>query len=178
MRTGFTLLEVLVAVMIAATLLLSADVVFEQMANSRDGAAQATLRRDQAQNGAAVIRRLVRQIDVSPISATSVPHSFVGDSVQSRFTSWCIAPGDWERECTVSLHAVADSNGAALVANSSTGDSARIQVSGRTVVLQYLIDVANGGRWVNSWPMGPTVPLAVGIMSQSDTVILRVGVRG
>lgn len=178
-RTGFTLLEVLVAVMIAATLLLSADVVFEQMADSRTSTARSAMERDGVKNATASIRSWVRQIDVSPGNGpTSSPRSFVGDGIESRFTSWCVAPGGWERECDVSLRTVADSNSVGVVALSSAGDSATLLVRDSTVALRYLIDAADGGRWVSSWPSGPTVPLAIGIVSRADTVVFRVGARG
>lgn len=182
MRSGFTLLEVLVAVMISATLLMSADVVFDQLADSRVAATRAANKRNHAENDMALIRRWVRQIDVSPRSGPGLtPHTFAGDRTTARFTSSCIAPGGWERECDVSFHVTpgaAGAAGAALVAVSSTGDSARIGMRDKSLALRYLIDAAGDGHWVNSWPSGPTVPLAIGIMSRTDTVLCRIGARG
>lgn len=178
-HTGFTLLEILVAVMIAATLLVSADMVFEQLADSRDKDASAAMARDETQNAGALVQRWVRQIDISPEAGpTHGSHNFGGDSAQMRFTSWCISAGGWERECDVSLRAVLDSSGAALLAESSSGDSARVRLRDSTVALRYLMDANNGGHWVNSWPIGPTVPIAIGVVSRSDTVVYRVGARG
>ncbi len=177
-RTGFTLLEVLVAVIIAATLLLSADAVFEQLASSRDGTARSTGVRDEKQNADALIRGWVRQIDISPVGGSSQPHVFVGDAGETRFTSWCVAAGGWERECSVSLRTTADSSGVGVVAVSATGDSARIQMRDSTIALRYLIDAKDGGHWVDRWPSGPTVPIAIGIVSPSDTIVYRVGARG
>ena len=177
--SGFTLLEVLVAVMIAATLLLSADAVFEQLASSRDGTARSTGVRDEQQNAEALIRGWVRQIDVSPGGGpSSSPHVFVGDAGESKFTSWCVTAGGWERECDVSLRTTADSSGVGVVAVSSAGDSARIQMRDSTIALRYLIDANAGGHWVGSWPSGPTVPIAIGIVSPSDTIVYRGGARG
>ncbi len=179
MRTGFTLIEILVAVMISAALLLSADIVFEQVADSRAAASRAAAERDQTQNAAIMISRLVRQVDVSSrLGSGSTMHAFTGDSVSARFTSSCIAPGGWERECDVSLHVTADSTGAAIVAVSSTGDSARFRVRDRVLLLGYLTDATGGGHWIRSWPAGPTVPIAIGVMSPMDTVIWRIGARG
>ena len=179
MRTGFTLLEVLVAVMIAATLLLSADLVFEQLADSRQAMARATVERDRAENSAETIRRWVRQVDVSPHPGPgSAPHAFAGDATEASFTSSCLAAGGWERECDVSLRITTGSESAALVAVSSTGDSARLTVHGRTLAIRYLMDAANGGRWLSSWPSGPTVPIAIGIVSRADTIAYRIGARG
>jgi len=179
MRTGFTLLEVLVAIMIAATLLLSADVVFEQLADSRAAAARATVERDRAQNTLALIRRWVRQVDISPsLGPGSVPREFAGDSVTAHFQSSCVAPGGWERACDVTLHVVSSSDTLALVATSSSADSVRFGAHDRILVLRYLMDAANGGRWVSSWPAGPTAPIAIGIVRAADTVLCRIGPRG
>lgn len=179
MRPGFTLIEVLVAVMISAALLLSADIVFEQLADSRAAASRAAAERDQTQNAATMISRLVRQVDVSPrLGSGSTMHAFTGDSITARFTSSCIAPGGWERECDVSLRVTNDSTGAAIVAVSSTGDSARFRVHDRVLLLGYLTDATGAGHWTSSWPAGPTAPIAIGVMSPIDTVVWRIGARG
>jgi prepilin-type N-terminal cleavage/methylation domain-containing protein len=178
-RTGFTLLEVLVAVLISATLLISADMVFEQLAESRTETASSALQRDETQDAGALVRRWVRQIDISPEAGPPHgSHNFGGDSAQMRFTSWCVAAGGWERECDISVRTRIDSTGAALLAESSYGDSARTELRDSTIVLRYLMDAANGGHWVNNWPIGPTVPIAIGVVSRSDTIVYRVGARG
>jgi prepilin-type N-terminal cleavage/methylation domain-containing protein len=179
MRSGFTLLEVLVAVMIAATLLLSADVVFEQLADSRAAAERAATEWNRTENDMALIRRWVRQVEVSPgVGSGSTHHAFAGDSATARFTSSCIVPGGWERECDVSFHVTSDSTGASLVAVSSAGDSARLGAVDRSLALRYLSDAAGNGRWANSWPSGPTAPLAIVIVTRKDTLLLRIGARG
>lgn len=179
MRPGFTLLEVLIAVTIAAMLLLSADVVFEQLADSRVSAARGAAERDDTQNSMELVRRWVRQVDVSPrVGVGNIPHVFAGDSIEAHFVSSCIAPGGWERECEVALRIVSDSGGSALTAISSMGDSASLRGRGRELSLQYLIEASGPRKWVRSWPAGPTTPIAIGIMSPSDTTVFRIGARG
>jgi len=165
--------------MISATLLISADMVFEQLAESRNATAASSSERDGTQNAGALMRSWVRQIDISPSGvSTQGSHNFGGDSAQTRFTSWCAAAGGWERECNISVKVTVDSTGATLLAESSYGDSARIKSRDSTIALRYLMDATDGGHWVNSWPVGPTVPIAIGVVSRSDTVIYRVGARG
>lgn len=169
--------------MIAAVFLLSADIVFEQLASSRTATARAAIERDDAQNATASIRRWVRQVDVSPSNGPRLtPHAFSGDSTTTHFTSWCATAGNWERECDVSLRVVTDSGGSEIIAESSNGDSARVPVHYREIALRYLIDAQDGGHWSNNWPRGPTVPQAIGVVSksvsQSDTVVWRIGARG
>ena len=179
MRPGFTLLEILVAVTIAAALLLAADAVFEQLADSRMLAARAELQRDGAQNAREVIGRLVRQVDVSPqAGAPGTTHGFLGDSVGAQFTSSCIAPGGWERECQVTLRIASDSTGVLVVAVTSTGDSASLRTHDGASVIRYLMDASGGGHWATNWPGGPTPPIAIGIASRTDTLLLRLGERG
>jgi prepilin-type N-terminal cleavage/methylation domain-containing protein len=179
MRSGFTLLEVLVAVIVSAALLLAADAVFEQLADSRVASAHEATERDHVQNARELIRSWLRQVVVSPqIDASGLPHEFGGDSVAAHFTSSCIAPGGWERECQVTLGVSSDSTGAVLTAVSSTGDSASLRSSGRGQELLYLIDAANGGEWMRSWPVGPTVPIAVAVVTPKDTTVFRIGARG
>lgn len=178
-RSGFTLLEVLVAVMIAATVLLAADIVFEQLADSRSVIDRSTSKVDRERNAASTVARWVAQVDVSPRSGPGArPRSFGGNDTSATFVSWCLAPGGWERECDVTLHVARDTNAVAIVAIASTGDSAELPMHGSEVALRYLLDARDGGHWLRSWGAGPTTPLAIGIVSGADTLVLRIGARG
>lgn len=177
-RGGFTLLEVLVAVMIAAIVLLAADIVFEQLADSRSVIARSAIKVDRERNAAFTMVRWVAQVDVSPRSGPGAqPRSFGGNDTSATFVSWCFAPGGWERECEVTLH-VADDTNAAIVANASTGESVQLTMHHKDAALRYLLDARGGGHWLQSWGEGPTTPLAIGIVSGADTLVLRIGARG
>lgn len=178
MRSGFTLLEVLVAVMVAATLLLSADFVFTQLADSSHGTTVSSIMRDSTRNSMEAVREWVRQIDVSPQrDAASMRHAFSGDSIHAQFTSACISPGGWEVECSIALGVETDSAGATLTAISSAHDTVRLRRD-HAMQLRYLAGAAGSGSWESSWPAGPTLPLAIGMVTPMDTVIYRIGARG
>lgn len=179
LRSGFTLLEVLVAVMIAATVLLAADIVFEQLADSRSVIARSATKVDRERNAASTVVRWVSQVDISPRSGPGVqPRSFGGNETSATFVSWCLAPGGWERECEVTLRVARDTNASAIVASASTGESVRLPIHGTDATLRYLLDARGGGHWLRSWGAGPTTPLAIGIVSGADTLVLRIGARG
>lgn len=179
-RRGFTLLEVLVAAMVAAVVLLGADLAYEQLAGNAHALAGAARAGDMSRTQELGLRRLVQQIDVSPRTATgAAPRTFGGDARRARFTSWCPRPGGWERECDVLLEVVRDTAGiGSVVATTSSGDTAGV-VTGKTpTVLRYLLDARNGGNWLAAWGDGPTAPLAIGIIAGTDTTVLRIGARG
>lgn len=183
-RSGFTLLEVLVAVMIAATVLLAADVVFEQLADSRSVISRSAIEIDRERNASSTLSSWVAQADVSPRSPGAQPRSFGGDETSATFTSWCLAPGGWERECEVTLHVAkdtgdtSDTSPATIIAIASTGDSVQLTMHGTGIAIRYLLDAQGGGHWLRSWGTGPTTPLAIGVVSGADTLVLRIGARG
>jgi len=59
-----------------------------------------------------------------------------------------------------------------------TGDVLPLMPAGSAMHFAYLLDAAAGGRWVHRWGAGITAPLAIGIMSGRDTIIVRIGERG
>lgn len=178
MRPGFTLLEVLVAVMAAAALLVSADFVFTQLADSSHGTIMSAAMRDSARNSVEVLRGWTRQVDVSPRrGAAGTPHFFSGDSTHTQFTSACVSPGGWEVECFITVGIETDSAGATLTAVSSVHDTVRLRRD-HVMQLRYLAGAAGAGRWESNWPAGQTVPLAIGMITPVDTVIYRIGARG
>lgn len=178
-RAGFTLIEILVAMTVAAVVLLGADVVYEQLAAGSHAFAIAARAEDTSRNADLLVRQLVREVDVSPRDAGVPARTFGGDSLSAHFTSWCTRPGGWKAGCEVLLKVVRDTPAAgAVAAITSTGDTARIRTRAPAVALRYLLDARNGGTWLVSWGQGPNVPQAIGIIAGEDTTVLRVGGRG
>lgn len=178
-RPGFTLVEILVAMTLAAVVLLGADIVYEQLADGSHALAIATRADDASRTGDLLVRQLVRQVDVSPVASEVPGRTFSGDSLSARFTSWCMRPGGWTTECQVFLQVMRDSTaGSAVAAMTSTGDTAAIRANAPVAALRYLLDARNGGTWLVTWGQGPNVPLAIAIVSGRDTTVLRVGERG
>lgn len=178
-RPGFTLIEILVAMTVAAVVLLGADLVYEQLAASGHALASAARVDDAARGGEMLLRQLIREVDVSPSDSGTSLRTFGGDAREARFTSWCTRPGGWKAECQVDLRVGSDTTaGGSIVAVTSTGDTAQIRLPSATTVLRYLLDASNGGHWLVSWGHGPTVPQAIGVVSGNDTTVLRIGSRG
>ncbi len=173
-RTGFTLLEVMLALAIGGIVLVAARGLVEDVADQADHLARAAAADAERANGERQLRTLVDRLEVgTPGSA-----AFFGDPVSAQFTTWCDTPAGWLERCTVTLVFSTRGGAPALVVD--------LPVTGRVVLARgfqrgtflYLETAAGGGLWVSRWGPGPRAPLALGVVLDADTLILRVGDRG
>ena len=171
---GFTLVEVMVALVVSGMVLLGVRALFENLSAAQRRIVTREVRANAAANGMRLLRALVGRLDVG--NPQSVP--FTGTPDSSRFSSWCEVPGGWLERCTVML--AFDTSGSlhTLVARFD-GASRLVLVRGfRTGTIRYLSDPAGGGHWLSEWGTGITAPLAIGVILDRDTLIVRVGERG
>lgn len=173
-RSGFTLIEVMVALVVSGIVLLGARAMLEVTADSASGISAAAAAVDRDANAERVLRALVERIEIGTVDGTS----FGGDSATARFASWCDVPAGWLERCAVTLTIERDSTGGALVARTSVGDEYRLRSGFRQGTLRYLDSPNAGGVWIHSWGAGITAPMAVGIILDHDTLIVRIGERG
>ncbi|MFL5560834.1 MAG: prepilin-type N-terminal cleavage/methylation domain-containing protein [Gemmatimonadaceae bacterium] len=173
-RAGFTLVEVMVALLISAVVLLGARVLLEQLGENASRTVAAAAYADEEANGEQVLRDLAGRLDVGTDAATQ----FSGEANAARFGSWCDTPSGWEERCAVALVVRDDRSRSRLVATFAPGDSITLLTRAQPIELRYLNDPRAGGRWFVSWGAGITAPLAVAVISGSDTMIVRIGERG
>lgn len=174
-RSGLTLIELIVAITISGIVLLGARALWETLAASVDRLhTQATLAERQA-NGERLLRSLVGRLEVGTDRSTE----FAGDERHVTFTTWCDMPAGWQERCTADLAIEPDSaNTVALVARLSTGEVVVLERGFATGALRYLNDPIGGGVWFRIWGHGITAPLAIGVITDTDTAIVRIGERG
>ncbi|MEO8564649.1 MAG: hypothetical protein ABI601_21420 [bacterium] len=58
----------------------------------------------------------------------------------------------------------------------STSDSVTIECGARAS-LKYLEDAASGGRWVSQWSAPVSLPYAIGVTTDTSTLLLGIGDR-
>jgi hypothetical protein len=155
-------------VTITAGLLLGGRLLLEQLADADDRLAGATATADAAANADDMLRRLVLQAD-----RPSIGRPFTGGPNRARFASWCDTPAGWEEACTVTL-----ALGRTLRVNAPPLRPfvARRGLTGAE--LRYLRDATDGGQWERTWGSDVAVPLAIGVITDRDTTIFRIGERG
>ena len=61
-----------------------------------------------------------------------------------------------------------------------TSKGAALVVRDRIAIgeFRYLTTVTGGGEWIRVWGAGITAPLAIGVILDSDTLIVPIGERG
>lgn len=145
-RAGFTLIEVLVAIMIASMVVIAAHRLFTGVADGAKAVADARAVLDRSANG----RRWLKA------AFLSLDPPFEGRAHRVSFNSWQLTPGDWfERDAVV----VAQESGA-LVATTPAGrlDLADA-VSGLT--FDYLLEPGADTKWVAEWISPVSAPVAI-----------------
>jgi prepilin-type N-terminal cleavage/methylation domain-containing protein len=173
-RGGFTLVEVVVAISVSGLVLLGAHALLVGVADATDRLTAVTREAERSANGERLLRTLFARVEVG----TSPVQRFAGDPRKARFTSWCDSPRGWQERCEVAV--VFDSLGGrpAFVVVLSTGEVLPLRTHFGSGELRYLADPAAGGSWVRQWGPGAEAPVAVGVIVDHDTMIVRIGERG
>ena len=173
-RAGFTLVELMVALVVSAIVVLGARMLLEQLGDSASRTVAAATRADREVNGERLLRDLAGRLEVGTEKAVR----FSGEPNTASFGSWCDVPSGWQERCAVTLVAGAQDGRSVLVASFASGDSLTLLVREQPIELRYLDDPHSGGRWFMSWGLGITAPLAFAVISGADTMIVRIGDRG
>jgi prepilin-type N-terminal cleavage/methylation domain-containing protein len=173
-REGFTLIEVVVALTLAALLMLGARALFEQLGAHAEALVGAAADADREANGDALLRALVGAAETSP----DPERRFEGTEEGVRFSTWCESPGGWLERCAVTLGFVHADTARVLALEAGAGDPVVLRRGFRDGHLIYLRAPEEGGSWVRGWSSVAITPLAVGVVVDGDTAILRIGERG
>lgn len=172
-RRGFTLVEIVVALLVSAVVVLGARMLLEQLGDSTSRTVGNAARGDRDANGEQLLRDLVRRLEVGTPGAAR----FAGEPDSASFSSWCDVPAGWQERCVVVIRVHPSPIGTTLSLSATGIGSQQIRAAAQ-IELRYLDDAAAGGRWFRSWGAGITAPLAIGLLTGSDTTILRIGERG
>ena len=176
-RGGFTLVELIAALVVGGIVIVGARSILTTLADHTDRVTGVAADLDRVANGERILRALAGGVEI----ATTPGSGFGGEAREASFTTWCDAAGGWQERCRVRLVvAPADSIGqrhmlAAIVAG---GDGIPLLNTPSPMQLLYLGDAANGGTWYSMWARGLSIPLAIGIATVDDTLIVRIGERG
>jgi prepilin-type N-terminal cleavage/methylation domain-containing protein len=173
-RSGFTLIEVVLAVGLSALVLVSARLLIERLGESAADIAFAARAADREANGERLLRSLVGNIEVG----TDDGRTFGGDRHEARFTTWCATPAGWQERCVVRLSTEEAGGAYALVAHLPGERLTTLRTSSRPIELRYLSSARDGGTWLAGWDDGLAAPRAIGLVVDSDIVVVRIGDRG
>ncbi len=171
---GFTLIEVVVAISIAALLLLSARALFEQLGTHAEAIVRAAAESDREANAEEMLRTLLGRAETSP----QPERRFDGTGSGARFDTWCDGADPWLERCTATIGILRVDSADVLAVSTDGGDPLPLRRGFREGRLIYLRNASLGGDWVRNWSSAVAPPLAVGLVIDSDTTILPIGDRG
>jgi prepilin-type N-terminal cleavage/methylation domain-containing protein len=171
-RTGFTLIEVLVALTIGAVVLLGARALLDGLSTSATAALHGARAADARANGEWIARQVIGNMALAPDTITS----FAGSPREAVFSSWCPSTHGELEPCTVRLF-IRGSATADLVLSRSGGSDVTVLTGVTNARLRYLSRADNGGAWQSEWRTAIDTPLAIGVTTDRDTLLLRVGER-
>ena len=173
-RAGFTLIEVVVALVVSAIVMLGARAMLGEVGDDAHRISVEAARLDSEANGERTLRALVRQLDLGSDEASQ----FAGDPRRVSFESWCDVPSGWRERCAVTLTLEPSAEKSSLVVRTSKSSALMVRDRIRTGEFRYLTTVTGGGEWIRVWGAGITAPLAIGIILDGDTLIVPIGERG
>jgi prepilin-type N-terminal cleavage/methylation domain-containing protein len=172
-RTGFTLLEVVVALSVGSLIVLATHELFRVVVDSAERVPAAARSTNRVRNGERLLQELFARVEIGIDSASR----FAGFPHDVRFDSWCSAAGGWLERCTVALALVTHGDSVSLdgVWGQQRTRFATASGSGR---FRYLRSAELGGAWLERWGDAISAPLAVEVHLGGRTIFLRIGGRG
>lgn len=173
---GFTLIEVMVALVVMGVVLVGARAMLGQIADQGARIGAAAEDADREANADALLHEMAGRAFVSAVIDDEV--RFDGQPGIARFRSWCEVPDGWLEPCDVSLGLIQVDSGNVLALTLSTGELVPLRRGFRSGEILYLGDAGAGGSWVKSWGASITAPLALGVVIDGDTTIVPIGERG
>lgn len=175
---GFTLLEVMVALVVSALVLLGARALLEQVGDVGEAVAGSAAEVDAAANAERRMRAWLARAEVPFDTAADARNEFVGTAEGARFVTWCEVPDGWLERCRASLGLLSVDGANVLALSADGGEVVPVRRGFAEGKLLYLIDPGMGGTWLPAWESDVSPPYAVGVVLDADTLILRIGDRG
>jgi len=178
-RSGFTLIEVIIALSLAAMVVLLAHRVFASVVEGSQRVREARTRLDREANAGRWLTAAFGSLTVGTVGG-----SFDGEPARVSFSAWLpVASGGF----APSRVALGLEEGR-LVARLDQGDSVVLADSVASATFDYLLEPGANERWVGEWISPVSAPVAVrlrfkrelpvGNVEAADTLLLLVGPRG
>jgi prepilin-type N-terminal cleavage/methylation domain-containing protein len=175
-RAGFTLIEVIVALMIAGMIALLAHALFAAAADGAQRLEAVRSRMDQDQNGRSFLRGALLALEAG---AEAGP--FEGEPHRLRFSTWLLTSDGWSERRTVVL-ALAGSRWTASLASRPASETV-LADSVAELNFDYLLKPGADAHWVTDWHSEVSAPLAVRVRAthlggECDTSLYLIKGRG
>lgn len=175
-RRGFTLLELVVALSIAALALGIAGAALKLALDGVSYLQRSLARTEDRLLTDDFLRRVTSRVDPTSAEQPSV----LGGASWVRLRTWCDASGGWLEQCVVDLIVTQHAGPMSLDAVVDGGNRSPVWHAhpGEYVGFIFLRDAYAGGSWSGTWNSVARLPQAIGLIRGGDTLLLRIGERG
>ncbi len=175
-RAGFTLIELVVALLIVGIVVSLTHQLFAVVVEGARATEASRLALDRRANARRWMQGAWLSLEVGGNAG-----AFEGHRGYAEFTTWTMAPGGWFEPERIRLE-VSDSQ---LVARSD-GRALRLAEPVVEVSFDYLLTPGEASQWVSEWVSPASAPLAVRVrvkkagcrMQCTDTLLFLIGPRG
>ena len=178
---GFTLVELLVALVIAGLLVLTIHGLFAALVDQARRLVRARTQLDQQENAPRWLSEAVASLDIGQ----DEPGPFVGTPGEMEFSCWLLTPNGWHEPTRVTVRVV----NRRLLAALSGGEVIALADSVTGAEFDYLVESGETAPWLRRWSSSVNPPLAVrlrvrrlrdqaDLTERVDTTLLVVGRRG
>jgi len=170
--SGFTLLEVLAAISLLGLAISAAVALLDQLNDGSARIARESARSARDGNGARLLARLLMDARTS----TDTTQRFRGDTNSVELWTLCDVPGGWAERCrvTLSIDQQAESSVVLIGLPESITVSGRREL-GRATFRYYNPLTRSDTLWVPQWSSNASLPVAIGLFTGIDTIVLPVG---
>jgi prepilin-type N-terminal cleavage/methylation domain-containing protein len=177
-RAGFTLLELMVALVVGGVAITAASALYLALGSRADAIEATSLGTSRAANAERLLRLLAANVE------TRADHPGVrGDAEKVTLDTSCETAHGWPEPCRVRLELAGDgASRRLLLRRLATEAGSSAPADARGVVLRdslrsggfvYLVDASHGGSWSAAWAE-PSPPPAIAVVLDGDTLLLPV----
>lgn len=170
-QSGLTLLEVVVALVIAGIVAAMASRVMQAAQNAQSAVQHREDRERKSWEMWISLREFGRQVASGP--TTNPALSGWPDRVQ--LATRCVVAAGWREACLVTIAMRMQPGVCVRTVSTSTGLILSDSTPGTNCKLLYFVDAAHGGTWSPTWNGRGTLPIALAIVADRDTSILSLG---
>jgi len=169
-RRGFTLIEVIAAISIFGLAIGGAIALLDQLGGgtSRIGAEGGRVAREG--NGA----RLLTRVLMDARTSTDSTKRFRGDENNLELWTLCDVPGGWAEDCRATLSIDQRGDSSALIAGLPGAGMFSVRRQKGAASFRYY-NPQNDTLWARQWSSNLVLPIAIGMVVGTDTIVLPVG---
>jgi prepilin-type N-terminal cleavage/methylation domain-containing protein len=151
-RRGFTLVELMVALLVAGMVALLAERVFASTVDASRAVGGTRDALDREMNARRMLATAIASVEVGRDGA-----GFEGRPGTMRFTSWLQVPEGWHERASVDL----DLEGNRFVLRAAGRQPVTLAKAVAALEFDYLVEPGAESRWVREWLSPVSAPLAV-----------------